>query len=63
MSPFKGAMGDIDQVMAGYLQYVEAMLEVELSVIKGPVLCLGSVKEKELLFHLVDCLEDQWIAG
>ena len=58
MPPFEGAIGSIYQVMVGYLWYVEVVLEVELCIIECPVLGLRSVKEKELLLHLVDHLED-----
>ena len=50
MPSFKGAMGSIHQIMVGYLQYREAVLEVESSIIEGSILGPRSVKEGELLF-------------
>ena len=47
----------------GHLWYVEVVLEVELFVIKDPILGTGSVKKGEFFLHLVDCLKDQQVAG
>ena len=63
MPSFEAVMGGGNQVMMGHLRDIEAVFEVEPSIIKGPVLSTESIKEGEFLFHLADRLEDQWVAG
>ena len=61
MLPLEEAISSINQVMAGDLWYVEAVLDVEVAIIENPILGMGFIEEGEFLLHLVDCLEDQWI--
>ena len=48
--------------MAGWFWDVEMSLVIELPIVEGPVFGLWPVKEGEFLFHLVDGLEDEWVA-
>ena len=42
-------------------QYVEMIFEVAASIVEGPVFGPGFVKEVKFLFHLVNCLNDQYV--